>query len=164
MFIVLERSGSSLLLTCVAIQIILKNQFHFTVSNRFVNEKQQYVFSRSKLTYISVIFAVSGICTTGISKSFHLSIDIIDHHFHSSRNFPLTPIHYFDLWNCEYRYYWHFLCICRCKIATIDLSEFNFFFLILLLHLHLKAHSQISKRWCFKKNCSCDKACQVSAL
>ena len=28
----------------------------------------------------------------------------------------------------------------------------------------LKAHQQVSKKRCFKKYCSCDKACQFSAL
>ena len=28
----------------------------------------------------------------------------------------------------------------------------------------LKTHGQISKKCCFKKNCSCDNACQFSAL
>ena len=28
----------------------------------------------------------------------------------------------------------------------------------------LKAHRQISKKRCFEKNCSCDKACQFLAL
>ena len=30
--------------------------------------------------------------------------------------------------------------------------------------INLKAHRQISKKRCFKKYCSCDQACQVSAL
>ena len=30
--------------------------------------------------------------------------------------------------------------------------------------LYLKAYRQISKKWCFKKYCSCDKVCQFSAL
>ena len=30
--------------------------------------------------------------------------------------------------------------------------------------LTLKAHRQISKKRCFEKYCSCDKACQFSAL
>ena len=36
--------------------------------------------------------------------------------------------------------------------------------LVILLLMFLKAHRQISKKRCFEKYCSCDQACQVSAL
>ena len=39
------------------------------------------------------------------------------------------------------------------------------FYLYIECYIHmLKAHQQISKKWCFGKYCSNDKACQFSAL
>ena len=40
----------------------------------------------------------------------------------------------------------------------------NKYFLCLISKRSLKAHRQISKKQCFEKYCSCDQACQFSAL
>ena len=46
----------------------------------------------------------------------------------------------------------------------INHSGVLFFCFHLIKTICLKAHRQISKKWCFEKYCSCDKACQFSAL
>ena len=49
--------------------------------------------------------------------------------------------------------------------AQVDQSDIKFVFSMRnWIWWFIKAHRQISKKWCFERYCSCDQACQFSAI